>query len=294
MIPAGRSAMSLHSPLPIGDREFALLRDWIHKNSGIYLNDSKRALLVRRLSARLKALEVPDFKAYYRELCRRGPEETRALLDAITTHETSFFREPRQFEYLTREVFPRWSAAAERGERPRRVRAWSAACSTGEEAYSLAVALLEAFPPAEGWRLEIFATDLSTRILELAREGVWPAEKTATIPTALLKRYFLRGRNAALGKVKAGRELRELLTFERFNLAADTYPPLGTFDLVLCRNVLIYFDAATRSRVVARLLDHLDPEGLLLLGHAENLAGLGHRARPVMPTVYRPTTGGGQ
>lgn len=113
MIPAGRTLMPLSSPLPIGDREFGLLRDWIHKNSGIYLNDSKRALLVRRVSARLKALEVPDFKAYYRELCRRGPAETLALLDAITTHETSFFREPRQFELLTREVFPAWSAASE-------------------------------------------------------------------------------------------------------------------------------------------------------------------------------------
>jgi chemotaxis protein methyltransferase CheR len=287
MIPAPETAMPL-SALPITDREFTLLRDWIHRSSGIFLAESKRALLVRRVSARLRALEVPTFGAYYKELCRRGPEETIALLDAIATHETSFFREPRQFELLEREICPAWRREADAGRRPRRVRAWSAACSTGEEPYSLAMALLEAFPPESGWRLEILATDLSTRALERAREGVWTAEKAGAIPPELLKRYFLRGKNGALGKVKAGPELRQAITFERFNLAAEAYPPLAAFDLVLCRNVLIYFDPPTRARVVSLLLDHLAPDGLLFVGHAENLAGLGHRARPVMPTVYRP------
>jgi chemotaxis protein methyltransferase CheR len=209
------------------------------------------------------------------------------MLDHVTTNETHFFREPRHFELLAADVFPRWSADAAAGRRPRRARIWSAACSTGEEPYSLAMALLRAFPPGSGWDLEILATDLSTRVLDRARAALWPLEKAKEIPDADLKAFMLRGTGSQEGLMKAGPELRELVRFQRLNLNDAAYPGVGEFDLVLCRNVLIYFDAPTKERVVGRLLEHLAPDGLLFLGHAESVVGTGLPLQPVVPTVYR-------
>jgi chemotaxis protein methyltransferase CheR len=169
---------------------------------------------------------------------------------------------------------------------PRRIRAWSAACSTGEEPYSLAMTLLAHFPPSSGWTLEILASDLSTRALGQARAGLWSIDKAREIPERHLKAFMLRGRGPQEGVMKAGPEIRSLLRFQRVNLNQDRYPVAGPFDLVFCRNVLIYFDVASKARVVHRLLDQLAPCGYLFLGHAESLTGLSGRVRSVGPTVY--------
>ena len=270
----------------IGDREFRRVQALVHREAGISLSDAKKALVSGRLARRLRelALAWPS----YLELVQSDPAELVRMLDCITTNETHFFREPRHFDLLEREVFPAWTAEAAAGARPRRVRAWSAACSTGEEPYSLAMSLLRAFPPGSGWATEILATDLSTRVLARAAAGVYPLEKADEIPERDRKAFMLRGHGGEEGRMKAGPELQSLVRFARMNLAAPAYPDVGAFDLVFCRNVLIYFDRETKEQVVRRLLGHVAPGGLLFLGHAESLAGMDVQADTVIPTVYRP------
>ena len=268
----------------ISAREFALFRDLIHRESGIFLSEAKKALVVGRLGRRLRQLGLSSWGDYHR-LAEGDEEERVRMLDCICTNETHFFREPRQFAFLEQQAFPEWAARAAAGA-PRRIRAWSAACSTGEEPYSLAMTLLAHFPPSSGWTIDILASDLSTRVLDQARAGVWSIEKSREIPERHLKAFMLRGTGPQQGVMKAGLAVRSVLRFQRVNLNLDRYPVSGPFDLVLCRNVLIYFDVASKMRVVNRLLDLLAPGGYLFLGHAESLAGLGDRGRSVGPTVY--------
>ncbi len=265
-------------------REFGLFRDLIHREAGIHLGDSKQALLVGRLSRRLRELGLRSFTEYYHCVLEGGEAERTRLLDAICTNETHFFREPRQFALLEEEILPSWEDAARRGARARRARVWSAACSTGEEPYSLAMTLLARLP--SGWDIEILASDLSTRVLDAARAGTWPLAKSAEIPAPYLKAFMLRGLAEHAGQMKAGPEIRSVVRFQRLNLNGETWPLTGVFDLVFCRNVLIYFDAAAKARVVRRLLDRLAPEGRLFLGHADSLIGLTDRTRLAGPTVY--------
>jgi chemotaxis protein methyltransferase CheR len=281
-VPAGSEGL----PAPrIRGREFKLLRGLIYKEAGIYLSEAKQALVVGRLSRRLRDLQLDSFAAYY-EIVRADGEERARMLDCICTNETHFFREPRQFEFLEQKVFPQWINRAAAGLMPRRIRVWSAACSTGEEPCSLAMILLAHFPPDSGWSLDILATDLSTRALESAKAGVWRIEKAAEIPPDYLKAFMLRGTGTQEGAMKAGPGVRSILRFQRVNLNEARYPVAGPFDLVFCRNVLIYFDAASKARVVGRLLEQLAPDGYLCLGHAESLNSVSQRARSVGPTVY--------
>jgi len=166
------------------------------------------------------------------------------------------------------------------------VRVWSAACSTGEEPYSLAMTLLERLPRSAGWTVEILATDISTRVLERARAAVWPIAKASEIPVGRLKRFMLRGTGPQDGRMRAGPELREVVRFARLNLDADVYPVQGLFDLVFCRNVLIYFRPETKARVLASLGARLAADGCLFLGHAESVTGLSTRLASVGPNVY--------
>jgi chemotaxis protein methyltransferase CheR len=282
-----RIAAEPPTALPVSDEEFARYQALINREAGIWLAPVKKALLVGRLARRLRELGMASYGEYYARVEQDEAERIR-MLDAICTNETHFFREPRHFELLVERVFPAWRAEAEAGRRERRIRIWSAACSTGEEPYSLGMSLLAAFP--SGWELEVVASDLSTKVLARASAGLWPIEKAAEIPEAHLKAFMLRGYGAQEGLMKAGPELRAILRFARVNLVGDGWPP-GPFDLVFCRNVLIYFDRATKLRVVERLLERLDRRGYLFLGHAESLGGFATGARPVIPTVYAPVRG---
>jgi chemotaxis protein methyltransferase CheR len=261
----------------VSDDEFALFQQLIHRESGIYLQPSKRALLQGRLVKRLRALELKSYRAYYRRVSEDPVEKVR-MLDCICTNETRFFREPRHFELVREEVLP-----ALRRRDARRVRAWSAGCATGEEPYSLAMLLTDE-PGLDG---HILATDLSTRALEHAEAAVWPIERAQEIPERYRKRYMLRGTRSQAGRMKAGPELRERVTFLRLNLNDWVYRIQGAFDLIFCRNVLIYFDAAAKARVVEQLLAHLAPGGFLFVGHAESLTGLNDRLTCLEPTIYR-------
>jgi chemotaxis protein methyltransferase CheR len=269
------------------DREFALFRDLIQDKCGIHLNPSKRALLHGRLARRIRDRGLSTFTEYYELVADgRDRDELVKMIDRITTNETHFFREPHHFEYLARVIFPQWTLAAAAGERERHVRAWSAGCSTGEEPYSLAMVLLAHFPRSDGWTIDVRATDLSTRVLDVARDATWPATRLGEIPQRFLKAFMLRGTGAQEGKIRAGRELRSVVRVERVNLMDDEYPDEGALDLVFCRNVLIYFQPPQKTHVLERLVGQLAPGGHLFLGHAESVQGLATRVRCVSPTVY--------
>jgi chemotaxis protein methyltransferase CheR len=228
---------------PLSDREFALLRDWIHAQAGIHLAPAKRALLFARLGRRLRALGLQTFESYFRHVTgASGGAERVHLLDAITTHETHFFRAPRQFEFLERQVFPVWRADGGARGGPASIRVWSAGCATGEEPFSVAMSLLHHFPAGSGFALEVLATDLSTRVLEHARAATWPIARAEEIPLAYRKAFMLRGTGSQQGLMRAAPELRKLVRFQHLNLNDASYPIEGRFDLILCRNVLIYFD----------------------------------------------------
>jgi chemotaxis protein methyltransferase CheR len=215
-----------------------------------------------------------------------SPEERVQMLDAISTNETHFFREPTHFELLDTVVFPKWAEDAAHGRRPRRIRVWSAGCSTGQEPYSLAMALRYYFPADSGWEIEIIATDLSTRTLEIAQRSVWPIETAGEIPGAYLKKFMLKGVLDEAGKMKAGDEIRALVRFFRLNLNDASYPFQGIFDLIFCRNVLIYFDLQSRNRIIRHLLEYLSSQSYLFVGHAESLHAMSGTLRNVVPTVY--------
>ena len=271
--------------LAVSDRDFLRFQALIHREAGIWLAPVKKALLVGRLARRLRELGLVSYGDYFERVVEDEAEKIR-MLDAICTNETHFFREPRHFEFLAERIFPAWRAEADAGRRPRRIRVWSAACSTGEEPYTIAMMLLSAFPA--GWELEVLASDLSTKVLDRAAAGVWPLEKSKEIPEEHLKAFMLRGYGAQEGLMKAGPEIRGIVRFARVNLVGDDWPAGPPFDLVFCRNVLIYFERQAKITVVERLVDRLAPQGYLFLGHAESLGGFTSKARPVLPTVYQP------
>ncbi len=276
--------LPLHAALD--DALFNRFRELIYREAGIALTDMKKALLVGRLAGRLRELGLTTLASYYAVVSDPAAvDERRRMLDRICTNETSFFRDGRQFQFLEERVYPALEAAALEGA-PRRVRAWSAACSTGEEPYSLAMSLLARFPPESGWQVHVTATDLSTKVLRAAQDALWPIQKAEDIPARYRKAFMLRGTDSQVGKMKAGPEIRALISFDRMNLNDSVYPVHGPFDFIFCRNVLIYFDLASKTRVVTRLLDHLAPGGFLFLGFAETATGLTDQLVSAGPNVY--------
>jgi chemotaxis protein methyltransferase CheR len=282
----------LHSPLvlpkPIPDLavgEFQLFQALVLRESGIHLGEKNRAMLVSRLWKRLRALELNSFSSYYRR-AKADPQEMVLMLDCICTNETHFFREPTAFECLRSRVFPEWVADADAGKRGKTIRVWSAACSTGEEAYSLAMTILTHFPPSAGWKVEVLGTDLSTKVLARASAATWPAEKISGVPVEYQRKFLLKGFGPEKGKIKAVEELRQVVRFQRLNLTREPLEVTGPFDLIFCRNVLIYFQWETKIKVVDRLGKYLTPTGYLFLGHAESLHGVADKLQFVAPKVF--------
>lgn len=278
---------------PLRLRELRQLRKLIYDEAGIHLPDAKLALVEARLARRLRNLGMRSYEEYCElVLAPEGEDERVQMLDCITTNETHFFREVKHFEYLEQAVFPRWAAQAAAGQRARRVRAWSAACSTGEEPFTLAMCLLARLPQENGWHHEILASDLSTRVLRRAHGATWPIDKAKEIPDKHLKRFMLRGFGEHEGELRCGPELRSIVRFSRINLSTAPYPIVGSFDVIFCRNVLIYFDSASRARVIDLLIDRLSPSGYLIVGHSESLHNVTRRATLVAPGIYtrRPSS----
>lgn len=266
---------------------FARFQRLIYNESGIFLGEHKQELLTGRLARRLRLLSLENMEEYFQLVTQPDQQHERAvMIDCITTNQTHFFREPRHFDFLAQQIFPHWLATEQSGERPKTVRVWSAACSSGEEPYSLAMLLMKHFPEEQGWDKEILATDICTRVLEKARAALYPIEKAKEIPTEFLRNYMLKGRGEQREFMKVIPEVRRSVRFARANLHADSYPVLGFFDLIFCRNVLIYFDQQSKEKVIAGILRHLAPGGLLFVGHSEHLGSTVPGLKPVAPTVY--------
>jgi chemotaxis protein methyltransferase CheR len=292
IVPRPAEASRLESPqLSVSPASFRKFQKLIYTETGIWLGAAKTALLCGRLFRRLRALGLPSLEEYYERVAQPNEHAERTLMiDAITTNETRFFREPRHFEFLVQQVFPRWRAQAEQGARSKKVRMWSAGCSSGEEPYTLAMLLAEHLPAENGWDVQVLATDISTRVLEKASAGIYDVARSAEIPEELLHKFMLRGIAGRQGKVKVKIGIQQLVEFKKLNLHQDSYEVGGPFDVVLCRNVLIYFGADSKRRVVANLVNHLAADGLLFVGHAENLTSISAQLRSVEPTIYARKT----
>lgn len=270
---------------------FSRFQALIYNETGIWLAPHKTALLVGRLSKRLRCLRLSSMAEYFRIVTQPDQQQERMLMiDCITTNETHFFREPRHFEFLAHTVFPRWREEVLTGSRAPRIRVWSAGCSSGEEPYSLAMMLLDYFGEDLGWKLEVVATDISTRVLEKAQAGIFPIGRSREIPSKYLTSYVLKGTGDRNGYIKVGPEAQRLVTFSRVNLHADSCDISGSFDLIFLRNVMIYFDQESKIKVVSRLERFLSPCGYLFVGHSETLQGLDSGLRPVSPSVYASMT----
>jgi chemotaxis protein methyltransferase CheR len=259
----------------ISDGEFRAIKRFIFEAAGISLSDAKKALVSGRLAKRLRAHGLGSYAAYVK-LIGRDAAERQAALDLLTTNETYFFREPQHFEFLKSHVLPRHPA----GE-PFRV--WSAASSSGEEAYSIAM-LLDDKLGRTPW--EVVGTDISTHVLEQCRVGRYPLERARNIPKEYLGRYCLRGTGPEEGFLLVDKSLRSRLRFLHANLNTHL-PAVGKFDVIFLRNVMIYFENATKASLVARLLDHLRPGGWLLIGHSESLHGVNDTVKQLRPTIYQ-------
>jgi chemotaxis protein methyltransferase CheR len=272
------------TPAAISDAEFRRYQRFVYEQTGIHLGDTKRALLVGRLAKRLRELSMPSYDAYLQRLVADPAERVR-MVDLVVTNETSFFREPAQFQYIENTLLPFWRAAFSEGKRAAALRIWSAGCATGEEPFSLAMLLASHL---QDWRIDILATDISTTALRRAEEAVWPISRASTIPDDLLRRYMLRGVGPRAGVMRAADEIRALIQFRRINLHAPAETPAGTFDLVCCRNVLIYFEKDARRQALRRLVSACAPGAYLFVGHAETLQGC-EGVRPAVPTIWRRT-----
>lgn len=273
---AGPAAAAAIAPAQITDREFRDLRAWIRSRAGIHLSDQKKALVSGRLAARMRHYGLARYADYFRLLCDAvHPDEPQVAIDLLTTNETHFFREPAHFDFLREHI------AAAGGAHT--LRAWSAACSSGEEAYSIAITLAAALP-AGSW--EVFGSDLSRRVLERARAAQYPLARARTIPPRLLKDHCLRGTGRHEGTFIVAPGVAQRVRFAQVNLNGPL-PHLGEFDVIFLRNVMIYFDGATKQQVVERVCGCLRPGGYLLIGHSESLATLRTPLKPVRPSVYR-------
>ncbi len=267
------------------DRDFRCLQRLVLRHTGITLSPAKRDMLYSRLARRLRALGLRRFKEYCALLQEDGDsEELRHFTNAVTTNLTAFFREPHHFDYLRDEFLP---AMIERRADRRRLRIWSAGCSTGEEPYSIAITLAETMP--RDWDVRILATDLDSNVLDRARQGIYSEERTAEVPERLKRKWFLRGRAAHQGKVRVRRELRDMIRFRQLNLMHE-WPMRGPFDAIFCRNVIIYFDKPTQSRLMDRFADILADDGRLFLGHSETLYRVTDRFQLLGRTIYRKVT----
>ncbi|MBI3547076.1 MAG: protein-glutamate O-methyltransferase [Gammaproteobacteria bacterium] len=272
--------------LTITDHEFRQLRDFIHAHTGIALSEHKRALVCSRLAKRLRHYGLPRYADYYQLLTQDDADgqELVAMINAITTNKTDFFREPHHFRFLSEEVFPAYRRNPNR-ERP--LRLWSAGSSTGEEAYSLAMTVLETMPSFNDQDVHIVATDIDTDVLARAEAGVYTAEQAKRIPAELLRRYFLKGRGEFAGEVKVKPLLKALVHFEHLNLLDDPWNFYGLFDVILCRNVIIYFDKPTQLKLFQRMGATLKKDGYLMLGHSEAMHGLNDLFKPVGHSIYQ-------
>ena len=246
------------------EENYRFISKTVYDECGIVLSDHKRDMVYSRLARRIRALKLKNFDQYINYLEQHKEAEFREFINAITTNLTSFFREPHHFDYLSDTII---AQIKERHKMDKRVRFWSAGCSTGMEPYSIAMTINNKFP--SDWDVKILATDLDTNVLATAQEGVYEGQYVTGIDDSLLKKYFLHDASGDRYKVK--KDLKSLITFKQLNLL-ENWPMKGQFDVIFCRNVVIYFDSPTKNRLFDRYAQKLVPNGYLILGHSETMS----------------------
>lgn len=271
------------------DEDFEFIRALVYRHAGISLSPAKRELVYARLIRRLRALGLVSFAQYCALLRQQegGGEELDHCINAITTNLTAFFREAYHFEFLKNTVIPELQERAKKSGGLRRVRIWSAGCSSGEEPYSIAMTLLPYFASGD-WDCRILATDLDSDTLAIGERGVYPADRITGLSEEQLKRYFetvhVEGQRSVCYKVRP--EVRAMVHFRRLNLMGE-WPMKGSFDIIFCRNVVIYFDKPTQRRLFGRYADIMRDDGYLFIGHAESLFDVCNRFKFIAHTIYR-------
>lgn len=295
---ACESALAGRLNFALSPADFNRLSQFVYRTVGITLPPAKRIMVETRLRNRVDVLRLPSFHAYCDYvLCPGGESEIVRMIDRLTTNKTDFFREPAHFTFLAERAIPALQALDSAGFR-RPLSVWSAGCSTGEEPYSLAMILSEhalseyarggdaRAVPGGRFRFAITATDISTRVLEKARQGIYAIAAAAPIPEALRRRYLQRSRHDGGQLVRVCPELRAMVEFRQLNLLDPEFGFGEPFDLIFCRNVMIYFDKKTQQTLVGRFVSHLRPGGYLFIGHSESLNGLDTPLRTIAPAVY--------
>jgi len=302
-----------NSVYPMGLNEFKLIRALVHERTGIWLRDGKQIMLASRLSRRLRYHGLANFSDYYAYVQKNqnNGEEIRELINCVTTNKTSFFRERHHFEFLANTIVPQIQSAAVRGA-TKTIRIWSAACSTGEEPYSIAITLLEAlraprsakaggpqkFAPKRivlpasavapgSWKIEIVASDIDTAVLATAKRAVYSEDSLATVDHPLQSKYFLRGKDDQQGYMKVKPDVSRLVQFKCINLMDARWPLDDLFDVIFFRNALIYFNQETQNVFLRKMARYLKPNGYLFLGNSEHIPWLRDILAPLNQTMYQ-------
>ena len=267
------------------EKDFAQISQIVYDHCGINLHDGKKELIRARLAKKLRAGKFNSFPEYMEHV--KSDKTGRAFsdfIDVLSTNLTSFFRENQHFEYVKNVLLPTIIAKKQKSG-DRRIRVWSAGCSSGEEPYSIAITLLENLTAGDHWDTKILATDISTRILERAKAGIYAPDRVAPVSSQQKQKYLVSVKKDGQQVFEVSRQLREIIRFGYLNLMTD-WPMKGPLDFIFCRNVMIYFDKPTQEKLVNRYWNLLDSGGVLFTGHSESLTGVEHKFKYVQPTIY--------
>jgi chemotaxis protein methyltransferase CheR len=268
----------------LGDKDFHRLSTFIISNYGIKLPPSKKTLVQCRLQKRLKAYNMISFGEYIDFLFSSAgrEEELSNMINEISTNKTDFFREPIHFEFLSQTGLKEYLTKTGK----RKISVWSAGCSSGEEPYTIAVILKEYARLEHNIDFTITATDISTKVLQVGMQGIYPENRISEIPYSIKKEYFQKGKNSFKQQVRVNSDLRKTVNFQHFNLLSSDYSVFGMFDIIFCRNVLIYFERAIQYRIISKLCNQLNSGGYLFLGHSDTTMGFTLPLKTLRPSIF--------
>ncbi|MEA2043200.1 MAG: CheR family methyltransferase [Bacteroidota bacterium] len=269
----------------LSDKVFTRLQKYIQGNYGIKMPPEKRIMLQSRLQKRLRALDISSYEEYIDFAFNRDPTiELVHMMDVVSTNKTDFFREPAHFEFLEKKYLPAFYANS-----GRQLSLWSAGCSSGEEIYTLAMVFEQFAAQNSGLDYKILGTDISTIVLKKAKQAIYPEALVEVVPLELKRKYMLRSKDKKDRKIRMIPRIRNKTRFERLNFMDASYNIHETFDVIFCRNVLIYFNRETQEKVINKLCEHLKPGGFFFFGHSESITGLRVPLKYIQQTVFQKT-----
>ena len=278
-------AMIMDTVQRMTEADFKKLSHLIFTNYGIKMPITKKVMLESRLRKRLQAIEIHSYKEYVDYVFSQDgiKNELVHMIDVVSTNKTDFYRESDHFQFMTEHILPKF--LEHKSGVPLRV--WSSACSTGEEAYTIIFEIEEFLKDMNSFNYSIYCTDISTQVLKHGIEGIYKLDRVEKIPVEIIKKYFLKSKNPKNKTVRIIPELRKKITFNRLNLIDDVYKVPFDFDVIFCRNVLIYFDKSTQEKVINKLCNKLKKGGILFLGHSESLTGINAPLKTIRPTIFQ-------